>query len=158
MTIHVKKKHLTKKAVTELVNIASNAVWESSTSIRRRTGANGMDNPSMYQTWKWYRIPRAFKSTIIDLSPKNIWDKTFMFFFRKFEKDVGLLDTMTNWVGTKNVTSFLAVALGDKQQIIIDGELIVLDAGDSVTFNITHEHSVPKVKEDALWAIWMIVN
>lgn len=158
MTIHVKTKHITKKAVASLVDIASKATWEESTSIRRRMGANGMDNPSMYKTWKWYKIPRADRSTIIDLTPAKVWDKTFLFFFRKFDKDIGLLDRMTNWVGTKNTVSFLAVSLGEHQQIIIDGELIMLNTGDSVKFNITHEHEVPKVKEDNLWAIWMVVE
>lgn len=158
MTIHVKRKHITKKTATVLSSIAETAVWEDSTSIRRRTGANGMDNPSMYKTWKWYKISRTDKKTIIELTPNNIWDKTFLFFFRKYEKDVGLLDRMTTWVGTKNASSFVAVSLGEHQQILIDGELIVLNTGDSVKFNITHEHEIPKVKEDNLWAIWMVVE
>lgn len=156
MTIHIKEKHLTKKAVTALVGIADNAKWEDSVSIRRRMGANGMDNPSVYKTWKWYKIPRANHQTIIDLTPKGVWDKTFLFFFRKYDKDVGLLDKMTNWVGTKNTMSFVAVSLGNHQQILIDGELFVLNPGDSIKFNITHEHEVPKVKADNLWAIWMV--
>jgi hypothetical protein len=158
MTIHIKKKHLTKKAVTALSEIADKAVWDESKSIRRRMGANGMDNPSMYKTWKWYSIPRQDKKTIIELSPGKVWDKTFLFFFRKFDKDIGLLDKMTTWVDTKNCVSFLAVALKDGQQFMIDGELFVLDAGDSVKFNITHEHEVPKVKEDNLWAVWMVTE
>lgn len=158
MSIHTKEKTLTKKACAALVEITANASWDVSTSIRRRMGVNGMDNPSMYKTWKWYRIPRTYKQTIKDLSPKGAWDKTFLFFFRKFDKDVGLLDIMNNWVGTKNTASFLAVALGDNQQVIIDGVLYLLQTGDSIKFNITHEHQVPKVKEDALWAVWMMVE
>lgn len=158
MTIHIKENHLTKKAVKSLVTITADANWDDSTSIRRRMGANGMDNPSMYKTWKWYKIPRASKKTIIELSPKGAWDKTFLFFFRKFDKDVGLLDQMTNWVGTKNTMSFIAVSLGTNQQILIDGEVFLLQPGDSIKFNITHEHSVPKVKEDNLWAIWMVAE
>lgn len=156
--IHLKPKHLTKKAVEALREIASRAAWEESTSIRRRMGANGMDNPSMYKTWKWYKIPRADRKTIEELSPKGIFEKTFLFFFRLYEKDVGVLDKMTNWVGTKNTAAFVAVSLGENQQILIDGELYLLQAGDSVKFNITHEHEVPKVKEDALWAIWYITE
>lgn len=158
MTIQTKEKHLTKKAVAALKEIAETAVWDESTSIRRRMGENGMENPSMYKTWKWYKIPRAVRPTIIELSPKKVWDKTFLFFFRKYDKDVGLLDKMTNWVGTKNTMSFVCVALGDHQQILIDGELFVLNTGDSIKFNITHEHQVPKVKEDNLWAIWMVAE
>lgn len=158
MTIHIKEKHLTKKSVAALTEIASEAVWDESLSIRRRMGENGMDNPSMYKTWKWYRIPRASRKKIIELSPKGAWEKTFLFFFRKYDKDVGLLDKMTNWVGTKNTMSFIAVSLGVNQQILIDGELFMLQPGDSIKFNITHEHAVPKVKEDNLWAIWMVAE
>ena len=158
MTIHIKEKHLTKKAVKALTEIASEAVWDESTSIRRRMGENGMDNPSMYKTWKWYKIPRASRKTIIELSPKGAWDKTFLFFFRKYDKDVGLLDKMNNWVGTKNTMSFIAVSLGENQQILIDGEVYLLQPGDSIKFNITHEHQVSKVKEDNLWAIWMVAE
>lgn len=158
MTIHIKHNHFTKKAVKSLIEITADAVWDESTSIRRRMGENGMDNPSMYKTWKWYKIPRTSKKTIIELSPKGAWDKTFLFFFRKYDKDVGLLDKMNNWVGTKNTMSFIAVSLGSNQQIIIDGELFMLEPGDSIKFNITHEHAVPKVKEDNLWAIWMVAE
>lgn len=158
MTIHVKPNHFPKKAVTAFKKIAATAVWDESTSVRRRMGENGMDNPSMYKTWKWYKIPRIVRPKIIELSPKGVWDKTFLFFFRKYDKDIGLLDKMTNWVGTKNTMSFVCVALGEHQQIIIDGELFLLQPGDSIKFNITHEHEVPKVKEDNLWAIWMVAE
>jgi hypothetical protein len=158
MSIQIRRKHLTKKAVKLLTAIQDSAAWVESTSIRRRMGANGMKNPSMYKTWKWYKIPRPDKADIIDQTPNGIWDKTFLFFFRKYDAGVGLLDRMNNWVGTKNTASFLCVALGKHQQIIIDGELFMLEPGDSITFNITHEHEVPKVKEDNLWAIWMIVE
>lgn len=158
MTIHIKRKHLTKKAVKLLTSISEEAVWDESTSIRRRMGANGMKNPSMYKTWKWYKISRPDKATITEQTPHGIWDKTFLFFFRKYDKGVGLLDRMNNWVGTKNTASFFCVALGVNQQIIIDGELFMLEPGDSIKFNITHEHEVPKVKEDNLWAIWMTVE
>ncbi len=126
MTIHIKTKHFTKKAVAALTEIASTAVWDDSTSIRRRMGENGMDNPSMYKTWKWYKIPRSSRKTIIELSPKGAWDKTFLFFFRKYDKDVGLLDKMTNWVGTKNTMSFIAVSLGVHQQILINMHIYLL--------------------------------
>lgn len=156
--IHLKPKHFTKKAIAALQEIATRASWEESNSIRRRMGANGMNNPSMYKTWKWYKIPRIDRKVIEDLSPKGVFEKTFLFFYRLYEKDIGVLDKMTAWVGTKNTAAFLAVALADNQQIIIDGELFLLQAGDSIKFNITHEHEVPKVKEDALWAIWYITE
>lgn len=158
MSIHTKDKHLTKKACKALAAITENAQWVDSNSIRRRMGANGMNVPSMYKTWKWHNIPRADKKTIIELSPKGAWEKTFLFFFRKFDQDVGVLDVMNNWVDTKNVASFLCVALGDQQQIIVDDQVFMLSTGDSIKFNITHEHHVPKVKKDELWAVWMTVE
>lgn len=158
MSIHTKEKHLTKKACKALAAITENAKWVDSNSIRRRMGANGMNNPSMYKTWKWHNIPRADKATITELSPKGVMEKTFLFFFRKFDADVGVLDIMNNWVDTKNVASFVAVALGDQQQVIIDDQVFLLNTGDSIKFNITHEHHVPKVKKDELWAVWMTVE
>lgn len=156
--IHQKTNHFTKKAVLALKEVVTRAVWDESTSIRRRMGANGMANPSMYKTWKWHKFSRIDKQTISDLSPKGIIPKTFLFFFRKYDAGVGLLDKMTRWVDTKNTISFLCVSLESNQSIIIDGKLYLLQSGDSIKFNITHEHEVPRVKEDALWAIWMLAE
>jgi hypothetical protein len=128
------------------------------TSMRRRVGANVAENLSVYKDTRWFKWTADQRKRFKDaFANRPSVTKALVGYFLEFPKNDGFLDLMNTWVDAGDRAAIIvAYALKDGQNITINDEKHILNAGDGIAFRVSCLHEVKKSKLDALWANTMV--
>ncbi|MNF35470.1 hypothetical protein D3C81_331420 [compost metagenome] len=128
------------------------------TAQRRRVGANTNQNLSVYKDTRWFKWSAEQRKRFKDAfnnSPHVA--RALVGYFLEFPKNSGFLDLMDTWADQGERSAIIvAYAMYDGQHILINGQKVILNAGEGIAFHVSQLHEVKKSKLDALWANTMV--
>ena len=142
--------------VDTLVNLAKPMYFVEAHGSRRRVGRNGPNALSMYSVTKWFNWNKAQREVFREHFPEVYRDKIVQGWFLKYPKDIGFLDIMDAWANTPYCGTIVAISLRDNQSMKIEDTLVTLQKGEIIKFHLGTTHSVPRVKDEHLWACLMV--
>ena len=120
-----------------------------------RLGAKGRDSLSVYKRSKWTEWSLHKRQEFKDAFDYELIEKSLIGWFLFLPKDDGHLDEMIYWKEKKMVANVTAMALLPDMHINIDGERKEVAVGETITFSLSHIHSIDKSPKDQLWACLM---
>lgn len=160
MPDYIHLQQLPKESVAQLLELYGEFNPPFATSHRLRMGANLGAKPSVYKDTRWFKWNADQR-----LRFKNAFDnrdhvsKALVGYFLEFPKNVGFLDVMTTWADLGERAAIIAAfALNDGQHIEINGNKVVLNAGEGIAFHVSQIHEVKKSKLGAVWANTMVLG
>jgi predicted phosphoadenosine phosphosulfate sulfurtransferase len=153
--MYKQKYKLTTNEIESLVSL-KNEVNLENTSVR--LGISGTDNLSVYTVSKWKSWNRNQKIEFKKNFPVEIIDKSVVGWYLHIPSKTGFLDLMTTWMGQKTCGTIFAYALEDNQAIILDGEQVTVNRGESVKFNLSVPHEIKQGNSQTWACVMLMVN
>lgn len=127
-----------------------------SLSFRRRMGANGVNNLSVYlnsRSFNWTRTQRElFRKAMPDVQI----DRALVYSFLEIPPKVGFLDRMITWVDTRQAGTMLSYALKGTNEILLDDKPVQVARGEGIGFSLRTVHEINKSESGQLWACIMV--
>lgn len=143
-------------------NFLSNVeeVKEIVPELRRASGVGlrksdaGGSSISVYDHVRWQHFSAPQKAAWKQLMPPSLVSTFLQATFVRLPASLGKMYPTT--VADESATpigAFLSVALNDNQNIIVNSERFILNAGDAIFFQVTDTYETMPADTEALWSV-----
>jgi hypothetical protein len=160
MSDYVNMPKLEPEAVAQLVELYREINPPVAKSHRVRMGMNIGKVISHYRDTRWFRWTAKQRKLFKDLfGNRDHVRRGLVGYFLGFPANDGFLDVMDTWADQGDRAAVIvAYALFDGQSIWLNGERIILQAGEGIAFRISVVHEVKRSKLEAVWANTMVLG
>lgn len=142
--------------VTRLRQVAEAVTFIEAKSIRRRVGANGINNLSVYNYSRWYRWPNRMRQHFKACHFTPAVEKALVGWFLDIPAGGGFLDRMITWIDKPMAGTVIAVSLQDDQRILINEEEHIVNEGEIIGFSLRCVHEIKPSVNGQKWANIMV--
>lgn len=159
-----KTKFITKKQANALRVAASELTLTDAYGQMRRAGAAGVNNLSRYQYLRENRWSSELREAFAAAFDEQVQESWLEISILRLPEN-GLLDKQTAWADkvttvddVPSIAMFAAVALADKQKLILGGKSANYSAGDAVFFTPDIVHEIKKTNKENMWLVLMLAR
>lgn len=144
------------ESVDKMLTLSGEVKYSFSSGSRMRIGRNAPKVLSKYHYAKWFKWKAGQRQRFKDIYPEYLIPMITQAWFLKFDPVEGQLDEMVFAANTKLAGTFVITALKDAQEMLIDGKIVVVNKGETITFNASTLHEVKPSENGQLWLCTMV--
>lgn len=139
----------------ELVDLQKEVTMREATSHRRRVGANGTGNLSIYSVSKFLTWKAAQRKVFKENFPAEANAKALVKWFQEFPEKTGFLDLMTYWKDEASPNYITAYCLAGNGGITFNGKDVIVPVKQGIVYSLNEIHNIKQTADGSIWACVM---